>query len=276
MKLLEEFEEFFEKISGNGLPQEFLESYAISTCLSSKEYCDTLLVKDRKTGQRLVAKCYKTETLQPPKISVQQLHFGGAWAPDLVAEYRNENYHCILWEYVEGIALNEYAEKHLLTQSEILTLARELAQSMTKLHESDPVIIHRDIKPENIIVRKDGTISLIDFGISRVYKQEQTRDTFLSGTENFAAPEQFGFRQTDIRSDIYSFGVVLSWLLTGKEAPIKEPKTRFEQIAAKCCAFAPEKRYQKDSQLLRDFDRLTEEIKVHKKKRKKWFSSFLI
>ena len=73
------------------------------------------------------------------------------------------------------------------------------------------------------IIRTDGSLALIDFGISRVYKKESASDTVISGTEGFAPPEQYGFMQTDIRSDIYSFGVVLSWLLTGKEQPMKLP-----------------------------------------------------
>ena len=110
-------------------------------------------------------------------------------------------------------------------------LAIALAEAMKALHTSDPVVIHRDIKPKNIIVRDDGSLALIDFGISRVYKKEATSDTVISGTEGFAPPEQYGFMQTDIRSDIYSFGVVLSWLLTGKEQPIRIPLTKMEEIA---------------------------------------------
>ena len=81
-------------------------------------------------------------------------------------------------------------------------IARELAiaraKAMKALHTSDPVIIHRDIKPKNIIVRDDGSVALIDFGISRVYKKETASDTVISGTEGFAPPEKYGFMQTDL------------------------------------------------------------------------------
>ena len=58
--------------------------------------------------------------------------------------------------------------------------------------------------------------------------------------------------QTDIRSYIYSFGEVLSWLLTGKEQPMKLPLTKLEKVAAKCCAFSPDKRYKNDDELLEE------------------------
>ena len=132
---------------------------------------------------------------------------------------------------------------------------------MRTLHEAEPVVIHRDIKPQNIIIRSDGSLALIDFGISRIYKKGAKEDTVFSGTEEFAAPEQFGFKQTDIRSDIYSYGVVLSYLLTGKAKPIKEPVTPLEKVAARCCAFVPEKRYQNDKSLCRALQKTTRQYR---------------
>ena len=117
-----------------------------------------------------------------------------------------------------------------MTEDVARDLAIALAKAMKALHTSDPVIIHRDIKPKNIIVRDDGSVALIDLGISRVYKKEANSDTIFRGTEGFAPPEQYGFMQTDIRSDIYSFGVVLSWLLTGKEQPMKLPLTKLDVV----------------------------------------------
>ncbi|MGN0505345.1 MAG: protein kinase [Lachnospiraceae bacterium] len=259
MEIREEFETYFDGGYEAGLPQELRDGYAIIECLSCKEDCDTLLVKDRHTGQKLVAKCYNAKSVALQENSVQRMHLTGTAAPDFVGEYRNAACYCVLREYIEGTPLDEYMKKHRITEEIILDIALDLVKAMRELHESEPVIIHRDIKPQNIIIQGNGKVSLIDFGISRVYKEEQTNDTFLSGTEDFASPEQFGFMQTDIRSDIYSFGVVLAWMLTGKAKPIKAPLTKLENIAAKCCAFAPEKRYKNDDMLLRDLSRLTRE-----------------
>lgn len=77
-------------------------------------------------------------------------------------------------------------------------------------------IIHRDLKPMNILIGKDGFVKVTDFGIARIYKKEKFCDTEILGTAGYAAPEQFGFFQTDEKADVYSIGVVLNKMLTGK------------------------------------------------------------
>ncbi len=95
-------------------------------------------------------------------------------------------------------------------------------------------MIHRDIKPQNIIMDKTGRIKLIDFGISRVFQESAKNDTVYFGTKEFSPPEQYGFSQTDNRSDIFSFGVVLCWLLTG-EANIEKAPAASEQVSEADC-----------------------------------------
>ena len=208
----------------------------------------------------MVAKCYTGDSTLPGQTEDAQLeNIRCAALPYFVGAYKNENYRCSLREYIEGVSLDQYVKGHIMTEDIARELAIALAKAMKALHTSDPVIIHRDIKPKNIIVRDDGSVALIDFGISRVYKKEAASDTVISGTEGFAPPEQYGFMQTDIRSDIYSFGVVLSWLLTGKVQPIMIPLTKLEKIAAKCCAFAPDRRYKNDDELLDALHRTTRE-----------------
>lgn len=248
------------------LPRELVEAYDIIECLSVSEGCDTLLIQKKENGQKAVAKCCR----RGGDLYEQENHASQenlcAEVPYFMGEYKNEHYRCIVREYMEGISLDQYVKGHIMTEDVARDLAIALAKAMKVLHESDPVIIHRDIKPENIIVREDGSVALIDFGISRVYKKEAASDTVFCGTEGFAPPEQYGFMQTDIRSDIYSYGMVLSWLLTGKEQPIRTPLTKLEKVAAKCCAFAPDKRYKNDGELLEALHRTTREYVYHRRK----------
>ena len=271
MESYEAFYNFYGEGYEDTLPRELVEAYDIVECLSCVEGCDTLLLKQKSIGKKMVAKCYTVDSTLPGQTEDAQLeNIRCAALPYFVGVYKNENYRCILREYIEGVSLDQYVKGHIMTEDIARELAIALAEAMKALHTSDPVIIHRDIKPKNIIVRDDGSVALIDFGISRVYKEEAASDTVISGTEGFAPPEQYGFMQTDIRSDIYSFGVVLSWLLTGKEQPMKLPLTKLEKVAAKCCAFAPDKRYKNDDELLDALHRTTREYLVHRRKMTKW------
>ena len=271
MESYEAFYNFYGEGYEDTLPRELVEAYDIVECLSCVEGCDTLLLKQKSIGKKMVAKCYTGDSTLPGQTEDAQLeNIRCAALPYFVGVYKNENYRCILREYIEGVSLDQYVKGHIMTEDIARELAIALAEAMKALHTSDPVIIHRDIKPKNIIVRDDGSVALIDFGISRVYKEEAASDTVISGTEGFAPPEQYGFMQTDIRSDIYSFGVVLSWLLTGKEQPMKLPLTKLEKVAAKCCAFAPDKRYKNDDELLDALHRTTREYLVHRRKMTKW------
>lgn len=268
--ICEEFQDFYDNSYMETLPQELIEAYDIIECLSCADGCDTLLVMQKETGKKYVAKCYTESSGIFDKTTFPKIESVCSSAlPYFVMAYQNEKTRCFLREYIEGISLDQYVKGHIMTEDVARDLAVKLAKEMKALHDREAVIIHRDIKPQNIIIRDDGSVALIDFGISCVYKQSSTSDTVFCGTEGFAPPEQYGFMQTDIRSDIYSFGVVLSWLLTGKEQPIKFPISKLEKIAAKCCAFAPDKRYQNDDVLLHALYRTSHEHAFHKRKRNK-------
>lgn len=116
-----------------------------------------------------------------------------------------DNY--IITEYADGLSLSE----HQIRSDEIYKAALELCDALSVLHENG--IIHRDIKPSNIIMCNDGHIKVIDFDASRLKKATSDKDTQFIGTDGFAPPEQYGFMQTDERSDIYSFGVTIKLLL---------------------------------------------------------------
>ncbi len=147
----------------------------------------------------------------------------------------------VVEEYVDGETLETLMSAGNLSDLAIYDYMLQLCNVLRHLHTLTPPIIHRDIKASNIIITSEGTLKLIDFDSSRIYKEDSESDTVLLGTKGHAAPEQFGFSQTDIRSDIYSFGVLLSQLV--KFISDKNTAKGLHKIAARCTRFDPDERY---------------------------------
>ena len=158
-------------------------------------------------------------------------------------------------EYVEGKVLEKFKNK--LTENEIIDIMLQLCDVLNYLHTfQEHPIIYRDLKPSNVIRMQNGHIKLIDFGIAKKYSQDTTRDTTQFGTRGYAAPEQFGFSKADVRTDIFSLGVSMYYLLTGKNLslppyrlqPLREENpfvsSGLEEIIMKCMETLQAKRYQ--------------------------------
>lgn len=148
----------------------------------------------------------------------------------------------VLEEYVEGQPL----DAGTLSEQQFRRAAGELCSVLECLHAHG--IIHRDIKPSNILLAQDGHIRLIDFDAARIPKDRLEQDTRLLGTRGYAPPEQYGFAQTDERSDIYSLGVTLEQLSADRPY-----HPRYRRILQKCTNLNPERRYQSVRQVRRAF-----------------------
>jgi serine/threonine protein kinase len=124
--------------------------------------------------------------------------------------------HFLVMEYIEGHTLEELLEHNggPFSERRVLGWARQLCDVLEYLHSQQPPIIFRDLKPGNIMLRHDGRIKLIDFGIARIFRRSRTHDTQMLGTPGFAPPEQYGTAQTNERSDIYSLAMSLFQLMT--------------------------------------------------------------
>ena len=122
---------------------------------------------------------------------------------------------CLVMEFIWGESLEKRLEatNAPLLETDVLKWAIQLCDALDYLHSRKPRIIFRDMKPSNVMVTNTGLVKLIDFGIARTYKKGKKRDTVAMGSENYAAPEQWGKGQTDARSDVYALGATMYHLL---------------------------------------------------------------
>ena len=157
----------------------------------------------------------------------------------------------VLEEYVSGDGLDYLLEGGPLSPREARSIALQLCRALYVLHSLDAV--HRDVKPENVLLRGDEAV-LIDFDASRVVKRDQRTDTVVLGTTGFAAPEQYGISQTDGRADIYSLGVLLNIMLTGKHPSRELAPGRLGHVIQRCTQINPKKRYKSVLYLMEDLE----------------------
>ena len=133
--------------------------------------------------------------------------------PQVEATYKTPDEFAVVYDFVPGDTLEALVKQAgPLDAAQAVSLALDICEAAGALHAQG--VVHRDITPKNVVASSDGA-HLIDLGIARLYAGGATRDTNALGTWGFAAPEQYGFKQTDARSDVYSIGCVLGYLLTG-------------------------------------------------------------
>jgi serine/threonine protein kinase len=247
-------EKFLKDFDDSRFPPEFQQEYEIMECLGHNELGETLLVRDQQSGIQCVAKCYPAQDVDPRTSESSLLRtFHHEGLPVFVDEYHNEKTRCVVRAFVEGTPLDQLARGKPLPAPQAVAILSQLCDILSYLHSQNPPIIHRDIKPQNVIIDEQGKVTLIDFGISRTYDRNAQEDTILFGTRHYAAPEQYGFSQTDPRSDIFSLGILLGWLLTGSvevgQAIKAIPDRRLAGVVAKCTAFDPRDRFSSAAQV---------------------------
>lgn len=177
--------------------------------------------------------------------------------PEIVCCVEDGDKLIIIEEYIHGISLKKMLEKDgLLSEKRVVAIMLQLCDVVADLHRCVPPIIHRDIKPSNIMLSNDGVVKLIDFNAAKQFSSGQNEDTWLMGTQKFAAPEQYGFGQSDQRTDIYAIGVTMHYLLTGcfpKEIVIAG---KISEIIDHCVSLSKEERYQTIQELQRNLVKL--------------------
>ena len=160
--------------------------------------------------------------------------------PKIFEVKEQDNRVFVLEEYVSGDTLAFLLEKNPLTLNYTKEIAVQICDALHILHELN--MVHRDVKPGNIIIRGNNAV-LIDFDTSRVVKPENFSDTQIMGTTGYAAPEQYGFSQTDARADIYSMGILINEMLTNQHPSKLLTDSPLRSVIEKCIEVNVDKRY---------------------------------
>ena len=167
----------------------------------------------------------------------------------------------VVEEYVQGRSLKQILdEQGLLNEEQAYEIAVQLVDILVRLHQLEPAIVHRDIKPSNIIIEKNGHVNLIDFNAARHVNADKNEDTRMLGTVYFAAPEQFGFGQSDERTDIYGLGATINYIMTGDKPGAGIAECIFSDILKKCLMVDAKDRYQSAEELRGVLDMLNYSI----------------
>lgn len=254
--------------------------YEILEKIGTGGMSDVYKAKDHKLNRFVAVKVLKQEfsenTNFVSKFRSEAQAAAGLMHPNIVNVYdvgeENDIYYIVM-ELVEGITLKKYIEKKArLSVKEAISIAIQVSMGIEAAHNNH--IIHRDIKPQNIIISKDGKVKVTDFGIAKA-ATSNTITSNVMGSVHYTSPEQARGGYSDEKSDIYSLGVTLFEMLTGRvpfngettvaiaikhiQDPMPSPRdfvpeipVSAEQIVFKCTQKSPDRRYQKMVEVIED------------------------
>lgn len=264
------------KIWNDYLPEDMQEHWTVYECLKESEDSSTFLVKETATGILCVLKWGRNRQAEFLRNEMEIMEkmadrkLSGIPKAYRIFEENGEVY--LVREYIEGMSLAQMVlQKGGISEAEIYRISRKICQTAEQFQNPDEPMIHRDIKPENIVVTPGGEVVFIDFGTMRSYKKDGSRDTFVVGTRGTAAPEQYGYTQTDQRTDVYAIGQTMLYMVSESyemnqlsECAVSR---RMKKIIEKACSFEPDKRYGDAAQLRRAVEKCqaNNRKKVYKK-----------
>lgn len=254
--------------------------YEILEKIGTGGMSDVYKAKCHKLNRFVAVKVLKQEFSENAnfvsKFRIEAQAAAGLMHPNIVNVYdvgEENGIYYIVMELVEGITLKKYIEKKArISYKEAVSIAIQVSMGIEAAHNNH--IIHRDIKPQNIIISRDGKVKVTDFGIAKA-ATSNTITSNVMGSVHYTSPEQARGGYSDEKSDIYSLGITLFEMLTGRvpfngettvaiaikhiqeEMPspkeyVPEIPTSVESIVLKCCQKSPDRRYQNMQELIAD------------------------
>ena len=254
--------------------------YEILEKIGTGGMSDVYKAKDHKLNRFVAMKVLKQEFSENAnfvsKFRIEAQAAAGLMHPNIVNVYdvgEENSIYYIVMELVEGITLKKYIEKKArLSYKEAVSIAIQVSMGIEAAHNNH--IIHRDIKPQNIIISREGKVKVTDFGIAKA-ATSNTITSNVMGSVHYTSPEQARGGYSDEKSDIYSLGITMFEMLTGRvpfngettvaiaikhiqeELPspaefVPEIPGSVESIVIKCCQKSPDRRYQNMQELVAD------------------------
>lgn len=227
------------------LPPSLSALYRVLGCLKDGER-QVYLVQDQAGRQAVLKRqpAGREDALRQEYELLCSLRHAQIPRPLTYLEWEGIEY--LVREYVEGVSLYEMVSAQgMLSPAQVRAITLSLCEVLCYLHSQKPPVICRDVKPQNVVLDASGRCHLIDLGAARHHSQGKQADTVFLGTQATAPPEQFGYQQTDQRSDVYSLGVLMRFLCTGSfDPPSSDADVGcLRRIIARCTAFDPKNRY---------------------------------
>src|SRR6516162_6436879 len=265
--------------------------YVIKRKLGSGGMADVYLAEDQELGRRVALKLlddrHASDDQFVERFRREAQSAAGLNHPNIVSIFdrgQAEGTYYIAMEYLDGRTLKELLIRNGPTPPAIaIDYARQILGALAFAHRNG--IVHRDIKPHNIIVRQDGRLKVTDFGIARAGTSQMTEAGSIVGTAQYLSPEQARGGEVDPRSDLYSLGVVLYELLTGKtpfdgETPVEiamkhlsntpappsklrpDVPPELDMVVLRALAKNPDDRYQSADEMEADLERVARGARV--------------
>lgn len=251
-----------QEIADADMPPGLTERFAFDSCVKNQDGRAVYFVTQKSDDTRAVLRVTDADCSENAAAEAAILaKLDHPAIPKTLSVWERGGRGYLVREYFDGDELNNYIHKHgTLTREQLLDIVLQLCDVLSYIHSQSPAVIHRDIKPENIILSGKDGVRLIDFGIARDFRQEAENDTQIAGTKPYMAPEQFGSEQTDGRADIYSLGVAMIFMATGKpdKQDLKKnyPYKELISVIEKCIRKDRDQRFRTAAQLKKRILRL--------------------
>lgn len=235
------------------LQVRYLDScYEELTTINNRNH--VILVKHKETGELRIKKILTRYDINLYKRLIDNPIAG---VPQIYEFFQIDKGLIVIEEYVNGKTLDELLNRDgPMSENYVFHVFTALAVILKNLHSMNPPVIHRDIKPSNLMITKDGAVYLIDFNAAREFNIGNNKDTKLMGTQEFAAPEQYGFAQSDERTDQYGLGVTINVLLTGDFPRNHITQGVYKPIILRLTQLDPMLRYKSMEDVIHELNRL--------------------